>query len=137
MIWKDLRAFRRAVQARKEQPVRDCQGGCDAVSLLAIQMTRTTCDVIISLRPTTLTRRRATRARRHPPVAVSAHDAPVSEPTQLDPAELEEARRWFTAAAEAGRVSAQIHLGVLLATQLDPPELGEARRLVHGRRRSR
>ena len=41
--------------------------------------------------------------------------------------ELDEARIWWTKAAQAGHTSAQYNLGVLLATTADPPELDEAR----------
>jgi uncharacterized protein len=52
----------------------------------------------------------------------------VPPATGPDPAELEEARRRFTAAAEAGDVDAQYSLKRLIATQLDLPEFEEARR---------
>lgn len=47
--------------------------------------------------------------------------------TLLDPSDMVGARRWWTAAAEAGHSDARFNLGLLLA-DLDPPELGEARR---------
>jgi TPR repeat protein len=44
-----------------------------------------------------------------------------------DPPDLEGARRWYTAAAEAGHTDALLNLGNLLADQLDPPDLPAAR----------
>ncbi len=48
--------------------------------------------------------------------------------TELDRPDLDEARRWLTAAAEGGDPFAQYNLGQPLATLLDPAELGQARR---------
>jgi sugar phosphate isomerase/epimerase len=44
-----------------------------------------------------------------------------------DPPDRDEARRWFTVAAEAGNAHAQYCLG-MYATELDPPDLDAARR---------
>ena len=49
----------------------------------------------------------------------------------LDPPELDEARTWYTRAAEDGHTEAQYDLGMLLAERIDPPELDEARGRQH------
>jgi TPR repeat protein len=45
---------------------------------------------------------------------------------ELDPPELDQARRWLEQAAAAGDTDAMYSLGLLL-TELDPPELDRAR----------
>ena len=47
---------------------------------------------------------------------------------QVDPPQLEEARRWYEQAANAGNTDAMFNLGFLLADQVEPPQLEEARR---------
>ena len=42
-----------------------------------------------------------------------------------NPPELEEARTWYTRAAEAGHSGARFKLGLLLAAQLAKPQLAE------------
>jgi TPR repeat protein len=46
----------------------------------------------------------------------------------VDPPALEQAREWFTKAAEAGNVDSQCDLGTLLVQSFDPPEIAEGRR---------
>ncbi len=48
--------------------------------------------------------------------------------SRLDPPEFDEARHWFTQAAESGHTDAQYNLGLMLEDQLDPPDYDEARR---------
>ncbi len=48
-------------------------------------------------------------------------------PPCMEPADLAEARTWYTKAAQAGHPGAQYNLGVLLADRLDLPDLAEAR----------
>jgi TPR repeat protein len=47
---------------------------------------------------------------------------------RLDPPDLDEARRWYLRAAQAGDADAMFNLGVLLEDRLDWPDLAEARR---------
>jgi Sel1 repeat len=46
--------------------------------------------------------------------------------TKCDPPEIGEARRWWTAAAQAGDHQSQFNLGLLLSEWLEPPDLTEA-----------